>query len=269
MKAVDKLLNKNCQKKFICVGLDTDIEKIPSCMKSSENPIINFNKKIIESTIEDAAAYKINFAFYEKDGVDGIKSLSKTLSFIPQDILVIADAKRGDIGNTSKMYARSVFEYFNFDAVTLNPLMGKDSIEPFLEYEDKLSFILALTSNKSADDFQKLKLESGIFLYQHIIKKINEWNLHANCGVVFGATNIKELKENIKSFNSLPVLLPGVGAQGGSLEDVVSLLKEAGKKNFLINVSRGLLYKSDKEDFADIANRELQTLNKKIREILN
>ncbi len=269
MKAVDKLLNKNCQKKHICVGLDTDIEKIPSCVKSSENPIIDFNKKIIESTIENAAAYKINFAFYEKDGVDGIKSLSKTLSFIPQDILIIADAKRGDIGNTSKMYARSIFEYFKFDAVTLNPLMGKDSIEPFLEYEDKLSFILALTSNKSADDFQKLKLESGIFLYQHIIKKINEWNLRANCGVVFGATNITELRENIKSFNSLPVLLPGVGAQGGSLDDVVSLFKAAGNKNFLINVSRGLLYKSDKEDFADMASEELQNLNKKIRTILN
>ncbi len=268
MNALEKLVNQNNNDKFICVGLDTDLDKLPLHIKSSANLMLNFNKAIIDSTSEYCAAYKINFAFYEKDGEEGLKVLSETINYIPSNILIIADAKRGDIGNTSRMYAKSVFEHYNCDAVTLNPLMGKDSLEPFLDYSDKLNFILALTSNKGANDFEKLKLDNGKFLYQQIIKKVKEWNLNSNCGIVFGATNSEELKENINSFETLPVLLPGIGAQGGSLEDVVNSFKSVNRKSFLINVSRGIIYKSSGEDFAEKAREEILSLNNKIDKIL-
>ena len=166
------------------------------------------------------------------------------------------------------MYAKSIFEYYNFDAVTLNPLMGKDSLEPFLAYKDKLNFILALTSNKSAADFEKMKLDNGKFLYQYIIEKVVDWNTNNNCGLVFGATNSRELKDNIDSFGSLPVLLPGVGAQGGSIEDVITTFKSAGRNSFLINVSRGIIYSSSGNDFAEKASEELVNYNKKVDSIL-
>jgi orotidine-5'-phosphate decarboxylase len=269
MTALEKLVTQNTDNKFVCVGLDTDFEKLPLHIKSSTNPVLDFNKAIIDSTSEYCAAYKINFAFYEKDGEDGLKILAETIDYIPSSILIIADAKRGDIGNTSRMYAKSVFEHYNCDAITINPLMGRDSVEPFLDYGDKLNFILALTSNKGADDFEKLKLDDGRFLYQQIIKKVNEWNLNNNCGIVFGATNSEELKENINSFGSLPVLLPGIGAQGGSLEDVINSFKTANRKSFLINVSRGIIYKSNGEDFAEKAMAEILRLNNEIDNILN
>jgi orotidine-5'-phosphate decarboxylase len=268
MRSIDKLKNKNREGKFICVGLDSDISKIPPHLKSAPNPILKFNQAIINSTKSAAAAYKINFAFYEKDGDRGLGILAETLESIPNNILIIADAKRGDIGNTSLMYAKSIFDHYNFDSVTLNPLMGKDSLEPFLNYKDKLNFILTLTSNKSAADFEKLKLESGKYLYQYIIEKVVDWNSNNNCGLVFGATNSNELVENINSFGSLPVLLPGVGAQGGSLEDVIAAFETAGRNNFLINVSRGIIYSSGEEDFAEKAAEELLNYNKKIDSIL-
>jgi orotidine-5'-phosphate decarboxylase len=269
MTAVEKLLNKNLEGKFICVGLDTDISKIPIYLSSASNPILEFNQAIINSTKNAAAAYKINFAFYEKDGEKGLKNLSETIEIIPSNTLIIADAKRGDIGNTSSMYAKSVFDYFKCDAVTLNPFMGKDSLEPFLDYKEKLNFILTLTSNKGATDFEKLKLDDGRFLYQAIIEKIVEWNSNNNCGLVFGATNSSELKENVQSFGSLPVLLPGVGAQGGKLEDVIVAFESANKSNFLINISRGILYKSSDKDFAEKASEELVNLNKRVDSVLN
>lgn len=269
MNAIEKLVNQNNNNKFVCVGLDTDFEKLPLHIKSSANPVLNFNKAIIDSTSEYCAAYKVNFAFYEKDGEEGLKILSETIRYIPSNILIIADAKRGDIGNTSRMYAKSVFEHYNCDAVTLNPLMGKDSLEPFLDYSDKLNFILALTSNKGANDFEKLKLDNGKFLYQQIIEKVKEWNLNNNCGIVFGATNSKELKENINSFGTLPVLLPGIGAQGGSLEDVLNSFISVDRKSFLINVSRGIIYKSSGADFAEKARGEILRLNNEIDKILN
>ena len=268
MRAIDKLLNKNREGKYICVGLDSDIDKIPIHLKSSSNPILEFNQAIIKHTKNLSAAYKINFGFYEKDGEEGLKVLSETVKSIPNDILIIADAKRGDIGNTSLMYAKSIYDYYKFDAVTLNPLMGEDSLEPFLAYEDKLNFILTLTSNKGAEDFEKLKLDSGQFLYQYIIEKVIDWNTNNNCGLVFGATNSSELKENIDSFDSLPVLLPGVGVQGGSIEDVIAAFESAGRSNLLINVSRGIIYCSSGEDFAEKASEELLNYNKKIDTIL-
>ncbi|MBT8387619.1 MAG: orotidine-5'-phosphate decarboxylase [Ignavibacteria bacterium] len=268
MSALQKLENKNNEGRFICVGLDTDINKIPDHIKIDVNPVVNFNKAIIEATRDKAAAYKINFAFYEKDGAAGIHNLEKTLASIPADMLVIADVKRGDIGNTSKMYAKSIFEFLSFDASTLNPLMGKDSIDPFLNYDDKLHFILALTSNSGANDFEKLQLSDGTFLFQKIISKVIEWNEKKNCGIVFGATNADELRENIKLFADLPVLLPGIGAQGGNLQDVIELFKTIERKNYLINVSRGIIYKSNGADFAEQAASELENLNNQVSEIL-
>jgi orotidine-5'-phosphate decarboxylase len=269
MNALEKLVNQNNDDKFVCVGLDAEFEKLPLHLKTSSNPILEFNKDIIDATTEYCAAYKINFAFYEKDGEEGLKTLSETISYIPSKALIIADAKRGDIGNTSRMYAKSIFEHFNCDAVTLNPLMGWDSLEPFLNYSDRLNFILALTSNKGANDFEKLKLDNGMLLYQQIIGKVKEWNLNNNCGIVFGATNSKELKENINSFGTLPVLLPGIGAQGGSLEDVLNSFVSVNRKSFLINVSRGIIYKSTGKDFAEKARGEILRLNNEIDKLLN
>jgi orotidine-5'-phosphate decarboxylase len=267
MTASEKLQIKIKELKHICVGLDTDINKIPSHLKTNNNPILEFNKRIIEATHMYAAAYKLNFAFYEKFGEEGFKILKETISFVPSDILIIGDAKRGDIGNTSQMYSDSVYNYFNCDAVTLNPYMGQDSLQPFLNREDKMNFILALTSNHGAEDFEKLKLENGKFLYQKIIEKAKMWN-NNNCGIVFGATQLKELKENISSFGKLAVLLPGVGAQGGSLKDVTACFKENNKTDFLINVSRGIIYKSNDNNYALLAKIEIENLNNEVNSIL-
>ncbi len=269
MNASKRLKLKNDEGKFICVGLDTDLEKIPQHFRSLENPILEFNKKIIEATSEYAAAYKINFAFYETLGSKGFNLLLQTKEFIPKDILTIADAKRGDIGNTSKYYADSVFNYFGFDSITVNPYMGEDSIKPFLEYEDKLIFILALTSNPGAEDFEKLQLKDGSYLFQKVIEKVNNWNSKNNCGIVFGATKLQELQENISSFGNLPVLLPGVGAQGGSLEAVMKLFIKEKKLNLLINISRGIIYKDNTTNFAIAAREEIVSLNEKVNKLLS
>ncbi len=269
MTAQEKILNKNAQGKFICVGLDTDISKIPKFLLHKKNPALTFNKLIIDATKDFTAAYKINFAFYEKNGIKGIEELEKTIEIIPKDVLSIADAKRGDIGNTAKMYAASVYDHFGFDSITLNPYLGKDSLDPFLDYSNKLNFILVLTSNPGAIDFEKLELMNGGYLYQIILNKVNEWNLKTNCGIVFGATKIDELKNNINNFGQLSVLLPGVGAQGGSLEDVVSVFKSNKREDYIVNVSRGIIYKSSGEDFAEAAKEELIKLNKIVSEISN
>ena len=268
MKALDKLKKKNGEGKFICVGLDTDIEKIPQHLNSLNNPIVEFNRRIIETTAEYVAGYKINFAFYEKDGNRGLENLSETISLIPNDVLTIADAKRGDIGNTSQMYAKAVFDHFKFDSITINPYMGKDSIDPFISFSDKLIFILALTSNAGSEDFEKLKLDDGSYLFQKVITKVNQWNKSKNCGLVFGATKIEELKENIDLIGSLPLLIPGVGAQGGSFEDVVKILSLANRNDYLVNISRGIIYKSKEKDFALAAKNEIKGYNNLVRSIL-
>lgn len=269
MTSREKILKINNEGKFICVGLDTDLKKIPAFLLKEKNPVLAFNKAIIESTKDYAAAYKINFAFYEQNGAKGFEELEKTLQLIPTNVLSIADAKRGDIGNTSKMYAKSVYDHFGFDSVTLNPYMGKDSLEPFLEYEDKINFILILTSNPGANDFEKLKLFDGNYLYQNILGKANEWNSKKNCGIVFGATKITELKDSINSFGDLTVLLPGVGAQGGSIEEVSNLFRSKNRKNYIVNVSRGIIYKSSTEQFAIDAQNEIINLNRIVSEIIN
>lgn len=268
MSALEKLIFKNQKKKFICVGLDTDLKKIPESLLREKNPIIEFNRRIIEATKDLAAAYKLNFAFYEADGLNGLKNLEKTLKYIPENILTIGDAKRGDIGNTSKMYAASIFDKFGFDAITLHPYMGYDSLSPFIEYSEKLNFILALTSNPGADDFEKLRLKDGTYLFQKIINSVKQWNEKRNCGIVFGATNIEELTENLNLIDNLPVLLPGVGAQGGKLEDVVEAFKKSARTNYLVNISRGIIYKDSSENFDKSAFDEIKKLNSLIKKSL-
>jgi orotidine-5'-phosphate decarboxylase len=269
MTAQEKLNLKNKDQKFICVGLDTEISKIPSHLKSKQNNLIEFNKRIIEATAEYAAAYKFNLGFYEKEGTRGLDALRESISFIPNDILVIGDGKRGDIGNTSQKYAEMLYDMFNFDSATLNPYMGKDSIDPFLKYETKINFIITLTSNPGSEDFEKLRLTDGLMLYQKVIEKTRLWNSNNNCGLVFGATKTAELSADINLFGNLPVLLPGIGAQGGNFEEVFKIFNNNKKFNFLINVSRGILYKSSGEDFADQAKYEIFRMNKTITEITN
>lgn len=269
MTAQEKLKQKNNQGKVICVGLDTDINKIPKHLLSLSNPVLEFNKVIINSTSEFAAAYKINFAFYEKDGASGFENIGQTAGLIPDDILIIADAKRGDIGNTSQMYASAVYDNFGCDAVTIHPYMGFDSVNPFLDRKDKINFILALTSNPGADDFEKLQLEDGSFLFQKVIEKVKKWNSNKNCGIVFGATQVEELSENFKLFDDIPVLLPGIGAQGGSLEEVIKIFKKNNRLNLLINSSRGIIYKDSSEKFAGSAKSEIIRLNESVKNILD
>ena len=269
MNASLKLQNKNKEDKFICVGLDTDPEKLPQPFKKDKDSILGFNRSIIEATSEFAAAYKINFAFYEKFGSPGLDILKQTVDLIPDDILTIGDAKRGDIGNTSKYYAESLFDYFGFDSVTVNPYMGEDSVKPFLEYSDRLIFILALTSNPGANDFEKLQLKDGKYVFQEVIEKVKQWNEHNNCGIVFGATNLKELQENITDFGNLPVLLPGVGAQGGNFEEVMNLFIQQKKLNLLVNVSRGIIYKDNSARFAQAAEEEIIQLNNTVKKNLS
>lgn len=265
--ALEKLSAKCKNGYHICVGLDTDIKKIPKHLLKCTNPIYEFNKIIIESTAGEAAAYKINFAFYEKDGIKGIENLQRTLEYIPDDVLTIADAKRGDIGNTSQMYAESIFEYFKFDSVTLHPYMGYDSLDPFLNYPNKLNFILALTSNPGSADFEKLQMADGKFLFQKVIEKVNYWNKNKNCGIVFGATNLDELQENLRNFENLPVLLPGIGAQGGNFKEILKVFKNEAKLDYLLNISRALLYNNDSEQFATFVKREIKQYNETARSI--
>ena len=269
MKASEKILNKINNGFHICVGLDSDPDKIPPHLRATDLPILRFNKEIIDATKHGAAAYKLNFAFYESLGVEGISILKETVNYIPDEILIIGDAKRGDIENTSTMYAKAIFDILGFDAVTLNPYMGEDSVIPFLNYKEKLSFILALTSNKSSSDFEKLRLENGKYLFQEVIQKVRIWDNSGNCGIVFGATNLEELKSNIIDFGDLMVLIPGIGAQGGSVEEVVSVFNETNNKNFLLNISRSLIYSDTSTRFSDIVTLRINDYNQKIKQIFS
>jgi orotidine-5'-phosphate decarboxylase len=260
LTAQEKFNSAIGQNKHITVGLDSDIKKIPAHLLKKNDPILEFNKIVIDSTAEYAGAYKINFAFYENHP-QGFEILKKTIEYIPSDILVIGDAKRGDIGNTSRMYAEAVFEHFKCDAVTLHPYMGSDSLSPFLDFKDKLNFILALTSNPGSSDFEKIKLADGSFLFQNVIRKVSQWNTNGNCGIVFGATHKSDLIENIDLFSSLPVLLPGVGAQGGSLEDVKKIFENKNNIKYLVNISRALIYCDSSENFAAHIKKESESLN--------
>jgi orotidine-5'-phosphate decarboxylase len=254
-----QLIDQIKQKKtFLCVGLDTDIEKIPTFLKAYPDPIFEFNKRIIDATQDLCVAYKPNSAFYESYGVKGLQSLIATWEYLPKDCLSIIDAKRGDIGNTSDKYAKAFFDEassgMGFDAITVTPYMGNDSVTPYLAYEGKWIIILALTSSVGSKDFQYLTTESG-YLYETVIQKANTWAGADRIMYVVGATKSTEFT-NIRKFAPDNFLLvPGVGAQGGSLEDVCKygMNKDCG---LLVNASRSIIYASNGEDFAEAARAE-------------
>ncbi|MDW3209125.1 MAG: orotidine-5'-phosphate decarboxylase [Reichenbachiella sp.] len=243
---------------FLCVGLDTDIKKIPTHLLNTEDPIFEFNKEIIDATKEFAVAYKPNIAFYEAMGAGGWASLEKTINYIPKDIFTIADAKRGDIGNTSSLYARAFFDNLNFDSVTVAPYMGSDSVKPFLEFKDKWVILLGVTSNEGGKDFQFLESE-GKPLYQHVMETSSQWGTDQNMMYVVGATRPEYLQDIRKIIPDHFLLVPGVGAQGGDLQAVC----ENGMNDqcgLLINSTRGIIYASSGKDFAEAAHNEAKKL---------
>jgi len=256
--------NKFNQRKKIsnvCVGLDPDINKMPKEFQSPDK-IFDFNKAIIDATKDYVAAYKPNSAFYEQYGLLGLEALKKTIDYIPNDIPIILDAKRGDIGNTARAYAKAAFDYFQADAITVAPYMGEDSIIPFLEYEDKYSFVLGLTSNKSAMDFEKPNL------YMKVASKVNELDKkYKNCGLVAGATQASELKPLRELSNEIIFLVPGIGAQGGDLEQAIANVKGT-SNNFLINSSRGIIYASAGDNFALVAGEKAKELSNQIKQFI-
>lgn len=265
---IQEIKNK---KSFLCIGLDTDIQRIPKHLLDSEDPIFEFNKAIIEATSEFCVAYKPNIAFYESLGSKGWDSLQKTMDIIPSNIFTIADAKRGDIGNTSALYARAFFDKqssgFNFDSVTVAPYMGSDSVKPFLTYEEKWVILLALTSNEGASDFQFIENDQQLPLYKSVLKTSQDWASDEQMMYVVGATRPEFFAEIRKIAPTHFLLVPGVGAQGGSLSDVCKfgLNNEIG---LLVNSSRNIIYASNTENFALDAANEAQKMKLEMSEIL-
>jgi len=265
-------LFNNIKKKqsYLCVGLDTDINKIPEHLLKTDNPVFEFNKQIIDATQEFTIAYKPNTAFYESMGIKGWENLHLTIKYIKEkypDIFIIADAKRGDIGNTSKMYADAFFNKLNADAVTVAPYMGEDSIKPFLDYDNKWVIVLALTSNKGAFDFQFIK-ENDEYLYEKIIRKCNSWSNYKKIMFVVGATKAEKLKDIRAIAPDNFLLVPGVGAQGGTIEEVAEngLNKNCG---LIVNSSRGIIYADNSKNFANAAKNSAFELQQKMKITLN
>ena len=245
---------------YLCVGLDTDLTKIPKHLQSHPDAIFEFNKAIIDATLPHCVSYKINTAFYEAMGLKGWEAMERTVNYIPSTHFKIADAKRGDIGNTSTQYARAFFETMNFDAITVAPYMGEDSVRPFLEYEGKWAIVLGLTSNKGANDFEMKQLQSengeqhlrAEYLYEKVLRTVSKWGTPDNLMFVVGATQAEEFVNIREMIPDHFLLVPGVGAQGGSLKDIS---EKASNKDcgLLVNASRAVIYASGKEDFADEA----------------
>jgi len=255
----EKIKNISQIKKFLCVGLDPRIEQLPVGFSKDPQSFIKFCQDIISATSEFAGAFKPNMAYFECFGSQGLEILKKVLEFIPKDKLIILDAKRGDIGETSRAYARMAFEYFKADSITLSPYMGLDSLQPFFEYEDKGSFLLCLTSNPSAKDFELPEL------YLKVAHKAEEWNQKNNIGLVVGATQTEQTQQIRSIFSSGPFLIPGIGAQGGDLSQ--SILKGRGKHSNaipLINASRSILFASKEKDYALAAAKEAKKLAEQI-----
>lgn len=258
------------KKSFLCVGLDVDLDKIPEFLLKEEDPIFAFNKAIIDATHQYAVAYKPNTAFYEAYGLKGWKSLEKTISYLNKnypEIFTIADAKRGDIGNTSSRYAKAFFEDLGFDSITVAPYMGKDSVEPFLDFKDKYTILLALTSNEGAFDFQTKNVGQQE-LYKEVLETSKAWDNSENLMYVVGATKAEYLADIRKIVPNSFLLVPGVGAQGGNLQDVC---KYGMSKNIglLINSSRGIIYASNKNDFADAAAEVAMKMQTEMKTILD
>jgi orotidine-5'-phosphate decarboxylase len=259
------------KRSFLCVGLDTDIQKIPEHLFDTDDPIFIFNREIIDATASYAVAYKPNLAFYESLGAQGWQSLEKTVTYVRDnypDIFLIADAKRGDIGNTSGLYARAFFETFEFDAVTVAPYMGEDSVKPFMAYPGKWVILLALTSNKGAADFQYLEdKDSGDRLFESVLRTSQKWGTTENMMYVVGATKAEKLKEIRSIVPDHFLLVPGVGAQGGSLQEVArnGMNSTCG---LLVNSSRNIIYASDGEDFAQKAGEAAKEVQQEMKTLL-
>lgn len=266
------LINK--KQSFLCVGLDSDIEKIPQYLLKEEDPVFEFNKKIIDSTLPYTVAYKPNLAFYESNGIKGLISLKKTMDYLKDkrnECLIIADAKRGDIGNTSKQYAKSMLSEdgdFNFDAITIAPYMGKDSVMPFLSYPNKWVILLALTSNEGAADFQYMEDKNGVQLFEKVLATAQQWETSKdNLMFVCGATKAEKFEDIRKIAPDHFLLVPGVGAQGGSLKEVCKygMNKDCG---LLVNSSRGIIFADKTEDFYKVAGEKARELQQEMKSYL-
>jgi orotidine-5'-phosphate decarboxylase len=263
---IDKLTSASRKNQsLLCIGLDPDRERMPEKISVAE-----FNRNIIEATSDLVCAYKLNFAFYEVLGSDGMSILKQTKNSIPKDIPVIGDAKRGDIGNTARAYARAIFNHLNFDATTVNPYLGYDALEPFLQYRERGIFILCRTSNAGAVDFQSLNIEAGankrLPLFEFVARKAGEWNVHGNIGLVVGATYPDELKIIRQQHPDIPLLIPGIGAQGGDLALTVRYGVDHHGEKAIINSSRQVLYASKGNDFASAARRAAVELRERINQ---
>lgn len=265
-----QLFNNIVKKKsFLCVGLDTEAEKLPPSLLNSDNPVLEFNKRIIDATHSCAVAFKPNVAFYEYSGAEGWTTLKETVKYIRQnhpEILIIADAKRGDIGNTSKMYARAFFENMDCDAVTVAPYMGEDSVKPFLSYDQKWAILLALTSNRGADDFQYHN-EDGIRLFERVLTLSQKWGSTDNLMYVIGATRAEMLKDIRKIVPEHFLLVPGIGAQGGNLEEVAKY-GMTNKCGLLVNSSRGIIFADNSENFDKVAGEKAQEIQQEMAQYL-
>lgn len=259
------------KKSFLCVGLDTDLNKVPKFLLNEEDPIFSFNKAIIDRTAPYCVAYKPNLAFYECYGLKGMEAFKKTITYLKEKYpnhFIIADAKRGDIGNTSKMYAQTFFKEYNVDALTIAPYMGEDSVKPFLEYEGKWVILLALTSNKGSHDFQLFEDKDGVRLFERVLSKAQEWGTTENLMFVVGATQGSLFADIRKLAPNSFLLVPGVGAQGGSLQEVCKygMNKDCG---LLVNSSRGIIYASSEANFAEIAGEKAKELQQEMEKELD
>lgn len=259
------------KKSFLCVGLDTDLNKIPKFLLNEEDSIFSFNKAIIDATAPYCVAYKPNLAFYECYGLKGMEAFEKTITYLKEKYpnhFIIADAKRGDIGNTSKMYAQTFFKEYNVDALTIAPYMGEDSVKPFLEYEGKWVILLALTSNKGSHDFQLFEDKDGVRLFEQVLSKAQEWGTTENLMFVVGATQGSLFADIRKLAPDSFLLVPGVGAQGGSLQEVCKygMNKDCG---LLVNSSRGIIYASSEANFAEIAGEKAKELQQEMEKELD
>lgn len=255
------------KKSFLCIGLDTDIHKIPEHLKDSKDPVFEFNRRIIDATSDLCIAYKPNLAFYEALGPSGLTSLQKTVEYIPKDIFTIADAKRGDIGNTGELYAKAYFENYAFDAITVSPYMGEDSVRPFLKFRDKWVILLALTSNPGSRDFQLLPTPDHE-LYKEVINRSRHWAGPEQMMYVVGATQASHLREIRELIPDHFLLIPGVGAQGGDLEEVVrnGINQSVG---LIVNASRAILYASQEMDFHRAARKKSLEIQEEMEKLLD
>ncbi len=266
MKFIDKLLKvQRKNKSLLCVGLDADPAKLPGHLAKSKNAVLRFNREIIEATSDLVCAYKLNLAFFEALGERGWRILQETLALIPRTIVTIGDGKRGDIGNTAERYAHALYHEHRFDAATVNPYLGYDSVEPFIRSDEHCAFVLALTSNKGSNDFQRLII-NGRPLYEKVVQAALTWNTKQNIGLVVGATHPAELKPIRDLAPSMPILIPGVGTQGGDLESAVRFGCDKDGLLAVINASRSILYASSGKDFADAARTEALQLRKEIQQ---